>query len=178
MVFSALLTWAPYGFAADGFGSQFGVMYGLSVPDVDNTNMYRLFGVKGEAYLIPQFSAGGYYLQSDKSGEISPTQKFRYSLAGIEAAYHIPAASGDTFISFRMGMTKVQMNPSNTTVTYSPYHYGIATGYDYFLTSWFSVGFEGSYLHVLPGRSIVNETTYDQNSFNLINFLISLQLRL
>jgi len=173
----ASLAWGPALFAADK-GSQFGLMYGLSVPDADNTNMYRVFGVKGEAYIVPQFSAGGYYLQSDKSGEVSATNKFRYNLAGVEAAYHIASGTGDTFIAFRMGMTKSQQSPSGVDVTFSPYHYGIATGYDYFLTEAFSIGFEGSYLHVLPGRSTVNGTDYNSNSFNLINFLISVQLRL
>jgi hypothetical protein len=176
-ILTALVAWAPKLFADDR-GSQFGAMWGLSVPDADNTNAFHIFGVKGEAFLVPQFSAGGYYLQSDKTGELSTSNKFRYSLTGIEAAYHIPTAKGDTFISFRMGMTKLQRTVATTDVTYSPYHYGIATGYDFFISSMFSIGFEGSYLHVLPGRSITGGTTYDQNSFNLINFLVSLQFRL
>jgi hypothetical protein len=176
-ILAALFTWGPALLAADK-GSQFGMMYGLSVPDADNTNAFRAFGIKGEAYLVPSFSAGGYYIQSDHSGEVSSTQKFRYSLTGVEAAYHIPAAQGDTFIGFRMGMTKLQESPSATDLTYSPYHYGIATGYDFYLTSVFSIGFEGSYLHVLPARTSVGGATYIQDSFNLINFLVSLQLRL
>jgi hypothetical protein len=176
-VLLASFAWGPALFAADK-GSQFGLMYGLSVPDADNTNMYRMFGVKGEAYIIPQFSLGGYYLQSDHSGEVSASDKFRYNMAGIEAAYHINTTQGDTFIGFRMGMTKLQQNPGGVDVTFSPYHYGIATGYDYFITEQFSVGFEGSYLHVLPGRTTVNGSDYIQDSYNMINFMISVQLRL
>src|SRR5207302_1467226 len=108
-ILTAICVWGPSLFAADK-GSQFGMMYGLSVPDADNTNAFRAFGIKGESFIVPQFSMGGYYLQSDHSGEVSSSQKFRYSLTGIEAAYHIAAAQGDTFIGFRMGMTKLQEN--------------------------------------------------------------------
>lgn len=172
-----ILTYTPASYAADK-GSQFGMLYGFSVPDADNTNPFHLFGMKGEAYINPLVSLGGYYLVSDKSGEKSSVDKFRYTLVGTEAAYHIPAANGDTFIAFRMGMTKLRMSPNQVDMTFSPYHYGLATGYDYYLTSVFSIGFEGSYLHVLPGRTVVNTVEHNQPSFNIINFLVSLSLRL
>ena len=174
---AALTMWAPALFA-DGAGSEFGVVYGLSVPDAENTGAFRLFGVKGEAFILPQFSIGGYYLESDNTGQISDAIKFNYNLTGVEAAYHLPASDGDTYIAFRMGLTKLRENPNLVDTTYSPYHYGFATGFDYYLTSMFSIGFEGSYLHVLPGRTQLNSVIYEQPSFNLINFLVSLQLRL
>ncbi|MGZ3723617.1 MAG: hypothetical protein ACXVA9_11830 [Bdellovibrionales bacterium] len=176
-VLTALTLCAPSLCLADK-GSQFGVMWGLSVPDAQNTNVFKVFAVKGESFIAPMFSLGGYIVQSDRSGQLSQSEKFCYSLTGIEAAYHIPNAQGDTFVGFRMGMTKLQQNPSAQDVTFSPYHYGIATGYDYYITSMFSIGFEGSYTHVLPGRTDLNGVTYEQPSFNLMNFLISVQLRL
>lgn len=129
--------------------------------------------------MLPWFSLGGYYLQSDRSGQLSgSTQKFQYDLTGIEPAYHIPAANGDTFIGLRMGLTKVQQNPGGVDAVFSPYHYGIASGYDYYITSIFSIGFEGSYLHVLPGRTQMNGVDYLQDSFNIISFLVTVQFRL
>ena len=41
---------------ADGAGAQFGIVYGMSVPDAENTNPYRMAGVKGEAFITPAFS--------------------------------------------------------------------------------------------------------------------------
>jgi hypothetical protein len=158
--------------------SQFGMLYGFSVPDVDNTNAFHVFGVKGEAFLAPQFSVGGYYLVSDKSGQKSDDEKFNYSLHGVQAAYHIAASNGDTFIAFRIGLSKIRQTQSNQDLIFSPYHYGIATGYDFYLTSYLSMGFEGSYLHVLKDRNLSGSVEYDQKSFNIINFLVSLQLRL
>lgn len=174
---SLIGTWSSLASAGDK-ASQFGVLWGLSVPDADNTNTFHVFGVKGQAFLAPVFTAGGYYLTSDKAGETGSLGKFRYTLTGIEAAYHIPSAQGDTSLAFRVGMTKLQRLAAGSDITYSPYHYGIATGYDYFVTGFLSFGFEGSYLHMLPNRTNLNGVDYNQPAFNIINFLITLQMRL
>jgi hypothetical protein len=164
---------------ADGAGAQFGIVYGMSVPDAENTNPYRMAGVKGEAFITPAFSAGGYYMMSDKSGEPSQLEKFRYSLHGVQSAYHIPSANGDTFVAFRVGLTKVKATPATSVdKTFSPYHYGIATGYDYHLTSWMSFGIEGAYLHVQRSRTSDTSGRFEQDSFNIINFMVTAQLRL
>lgn len=163
---------------ADGKGSQFGLMYGKSVPDAENTNAYTLTGVKGEAFFTPQLSVGGYYLMSDKDGEPSSLEKFRYSFHGIQAAYHIPASGGDTFIALRVGLTKVKNTVNAVDVTFSPYHYGIATGYDYHFGNYVSAGFEGSYLHAQRGRTSQGGSSVLLDSFNVISFLLTLQVRL
>jgi hypothetical protein len=175
IMLSVAALWIPCAQAAD-MGAQFGVLYGFSVPDLSDTNSYHLFGVKGEAFLNPAFSIGGYYLVSDKSGQMG-SNKFTYSLHGIETAYHFPGATGDTFIAFRVGLTKIHAAPSNTDVIYSPYHYGVACGYDYLVKSWLMMGFEGSYLHIENGKSTVSNQTFLEDSFNIINFMVSLQFR-
>lgn len=172
----ALGGWGPSLYADKN--SQFGVLWGLSVPDADNTNSFHIFGVKGSSFFSPVLSVGGYYLLSDHVGEVSSLNKFRYSLTGIEGAYHVPAATGDTFIAVRMGISKVQETPNGVDTTFSPYHYGIASGYDYYLTTVLTLGFEGSYLHCLPNRTTVNGVDINMNSFNIISFLVSVQLRL
>ena len=173
----ASLLWAPSLFAADK-GSQFGIVWGLSVPDADNTNVFHVFGVKGASFFNPQFSLGGYFFVSDKAGQISSSDQFNYSLTGVETAYHMPATAGDTFLAFRMGVTKLQTSPNQTSVIVSPYHYGVAVGYDYYWNGTLSLGFEGSYMHCLPGRTTITGTEYDIPSFNIISFLVSIQVRL
>ena len=164
---------------ADGKGSQFGVLYGLSVPDAQNTNTFRMMGFKGQAFILPTLSAGGYFLQTDKSGQQSLTNKFSYSLTGIESAYHIPTGSGDTFIGMRVGMTKLLSTGGGNDLIFSPYHYGLTTGYDYYLGTYLSIGFEGSYLHVQPGRTAdAAGIEYNKDSFNVINFLVAVQFHL
>ena len=171
-LFSALIAWGP-ALHADK-GSEFGFLWGLSVPDAQNTKSFKVWGIKGNSFVAPWLSLGGYYMQSDRSGQLSSNQKFAYELTGVEPAYHIPSQTGDTFIALRMGMTKLQTNPALTDAVFSPYHYGLATGYDYYITTYLSIGFEGSYLHVLPGRTQINGTDYLTDSFNIINFLIIL----
>lgn len=169
-LFAALPAW--------GQGSQAGVVYGLSVPDAENTNPYMMVGFKGSARLAPYFSTGGYYFQSDKQGAPSATEKFRYSIAGVEAIYHLVNGSGDTYFGVRAGITKIKTNPNLIDSTFSPYHFGIVTGYDYLLYSWLAIGFEGSYLHVERGKTIQNGATIQQDSFNIMSFLASIQIRL
>ena len=52
-IFLTLAALSPRAFAADK-GSQFGLLWGLSVPDADNTNPFHLFGVKGETFMSPK----------------------------------------------------------------------------------------------------------------------------
>lgn len=171
------LLWSPALFA-ENKGSQFGMLYGLSVPDAENTKQYYLFGLRGAAFVNPSVSFGGYFMQSDNKGEKSVTQKFRYSLTGMEAAYHIPSGGADTFFALRIGVTKVENTQGGEDLIFSPYHYGVAVGYDYYLGTYTSIGFEGSYLHVQPGRTEGSTLTFETKSFNIISFLMSLQIHL
>ncbi len=173
-----LLVGASNAFAGDK-NSQFGLSYGFSVPDANNVGAYKMYGFKGEYFLTQSLSVGGYFLISDTSGQTSnaSNNKFSYSLHGLDTAWHMPASNGESFVAFRMGVTKLHMNPGGQDLIYSPYHYGFASGYDFFVTSKLSLGFEGSYLHVLPGRSSFNNVTYDQPSFNIISFMVSMQFR-
>jgi len=163
---------------AGGPGAQFGILYGRSVPDAENTNPFGLAGVKGEGFVTPVFTLGGYYLVSDKSGEPAQTDKFRYSLHGIQGSYRMPSAKGEAFLSLRTGITKLKTTNDGLDRTFSPYHYGVATGYDFVLLSWLSVGFEGSYLHVQDSKTTEVGARFQERSFNIINFMVALQLRL
>ncbi len=163
---------------ADGSNANFGIVYGSSVADADNTTPYWMSGVKGSAYVYPSISVGGYYYYSDRSGEPSSAQKFKYSLHGVDAAYHLPSGPGEVFFSLRGGFSKVETITSGTQVTFSPYHLGFATGYDYLLMPWCSVGFEGSLLHLKKSNTSAGGVSYKHDDFNVINFLVTLQFRM
>jgi hypothetical protein len=107
-----------------------------------------------------------------------PSKRFDFSLSGIEAAYRIPNNRGETVLSARAGMTKIHEVQSGTNLIFSPYHWGIAVGYDYLYTSWFVFGFEGSYLHFEPSWTMPSATKYQENSFNIMGFMLTLQFRL
>lgn len=160
---------------AFGAGAQFGILGGASVPDAANTGQYLLYGIKGSTFAMENITVGGYYLLSNDGTQVSD-QELNYSLIGVQAMYQVPAGSGETYMGVRAGITKLHFTPSAgaTAIVMSPYHYGITVGHDYFIKDWVMFGFEGSYLHVETGKA--STTIYD--SFNLINFLVSIQFRL
>jgi hypothetical protein len=114
---------------------------------------------------------------SDNSGDPSVTNTFKYSLHGVEIAFHVPVKSGDSYYALRAGLAKVRTNPSGVDLTYSPYHYGFAVGYDYTLTSTFSIGFEGSYIQCFNSKTSNQGTIYELERFNILTFLAVLQAR-
>lgn len=170
---------SPKLWAQDEGGAQFGMIGGFSVPDADNSSPRMIHGFKGAAFISPNFSLGGYYLLHGKN-QGSGGRKFQYSLHGIEAAYHVPSGSGDTFVALRAGLSKVHTEVESTQelLLYSPNHFGLTSGFDYFITSWFSLGFEGSFIKVQASRTSVLGTVYNEDSFSIINFLVSMQFRL
>jgi hypothetical protein len=178
-LFLSLLLWSPQLWAQAAAGSQFGFLAGLTVPDAENTLPHHIAGIKGAAFISPTISLGGYYLVSGKS-EGDDGLKFDYSIHGVEFGYHIPAAKGDTTVAFRTGVTKIRTEDvaTSTSLIYSPYHYGLAVSYDYYLTNWVSLGFEGSYIHMEDSRTTGGGLKFEQDSFNMIGFLIVLQFRL
>lgn len=173
-----LASYAAQSSAQNDAGAQVGVLYGLSVPDAQNSNPRSLYGVKGTANLSPSLSLGGYYLVNSAE-EGSGGRKFEYSLHGIEGAFRIPKGAGATFVGLRAGLSKVR-SESTTGDKYilSPYHYGLVTGHDFSLTKWLSIGFEGSYIVFEGSKTTENGTLYEEEPFNAISFLVSLQFRL
>jgi hypothetical protein len=159
-------------------GSQFGLLYGLSIPDAYNSNPRKMFGVKGEALLMPSFSLGGYYVNSSSKDLGTGGVPFRYSIGGIEASYHLLGGSGDTYFGARFGISKVRTLVTGTDIIFSPYHYGLVCGYDYLLTGWLAAGFEGSFMYVEKGHTILNSTSYNLDAFSILQFLVSIQIHL
>lgn len=158
-------------------GASAGITYGLSVPDAPNVKQFYITGFKGAARLAPWFSTGGYVMFSDSSGQPGGGSNFKYSLAGVESIYRMPQGQADAYFGARFGITKIETNPNGSDVTFSPYHYGIVTGYEYTMFERIIIGFEGSYIHVQRGKTLQNGATILYDSFNIMNFLISLQFK-
>lgn len=175
LILSGVL-WSGDSLAQDKSASM-GVMYGLSVPDAPNTVPHHLYGIKGDAYISPTISLGGYYLVSGAS-EGSGGEKFDYSIHGVEASYVLPSGQGATSVGVRAGLTKIHRRPVADKVIFSPYHYGMYVAHDFYVWSWLSLGFEGSYLHVQDSKTDKGGTRYELDSFNLINFMVTMQFRL
>lgn len=170
------LAWSPKLFAQDK-GSQFGLVYGFSVPDADNTNPFKLSGIKGVTFIHAKISLGGYWYLSDRSGAPSETDKFQYSLHGVQTAFHMKGSKGDTNFALRAGLTKVRNNSGTTDMTFSPAHYGVAAGYDFFINAWLSYGFEGSYVKAMDAKVTAGGVEFEREGFNIVTFLAVIQMK-
>lgn len=164
--------------AADGVGSQFGGLFGVSVPDAEDVNPHKISGIKGDAFMSPTFSLGGYFISTYSNDIGSGATPFTYYLPGVETAYHMGGSSGDTFVGVRAGISKIKTVQGNMPLLFSPYHYGIYCGYDYFISSWMTLGFDGSYLFVQSDRTTKQGTEYKLDSFGILSFFVALQFRL
>ncbi|MCB0350272.1 MAG: hypothetical protein KDD38_03755 [Bdellovibrionales bacterium] len=172
------IAWTHSAHAQDIGGSQFGILYGFSVPDSDNSNPHRMYGAKGIAFISPSMTIGGYYFLTGSEQGSGGGEQFDYSLHGLEAALQIPGSAGTTFVGFRAGIAKVSTDTFGTPVIFSPYHYGFASGYNYNVATWFTVGFEGSFLYAEKSSTTKASVPYELESFSVLTFLLSLQFRL
>lgn len=161
--------------AQEASGARAGLIYGFSVPDSDNTKPRNIWGVTGSTMVSKTWSMGGYYLLADKEVGTGGRQ-FEYSIHGLSLEYHTFVGKGDTFYGAKAGLTKITTNSSGTEVIFSPYHMGFSAGYDYNVTPWFCMGFEGNYLHYYASETSVSGTTYQEDSFNTISFVISTKI--
>ena len=156
--------------------SAAGFLFGMSVADVDNTNPRQLAGLQGSTLISDSISLGGYYLLPGRV-EGQGHRQFDYSLHGIEVAYHIINQTGDTSLALRTGISKIRTEIDGSQVIFSPYHTGLALGYDHYLLSWATVGFEGSIFRFANSRTNLAGTEYREGQFTLINFMLALKIR-
>lgn len=157
-------------------GAKAGVLFGFSVPDAENSRPLQMWGVTGSAQILPSISLGGYYQLADKR-QGSGGREFTYSIHGVSLTYHIQAGQGDTFFGLQAGITKTEVPIDGEDVIFSPYHYGVKSGYDYSLLPYLTAGFEGSFLRFNKSETTTGGETYNEGSFHSINFLVSLKVK-
>jgi len=155
--------------------SFFGISYGLSVPDSENTNPHNIAGVNGGATIFGSVGIGGYYFET--AGERgSGGIKFDYNVMGLEVIYNLGGDSKNVFVGARAGVTKVKTKASGSDVIFSPYHYGVVSGFNYFVFSKFSVGVDGSYLGMQSSKSNNSGTEVFIDSFHIMSILATFKL--
>lgn len=158
----ALMLFSGGSYAANG-KIYAGGLLGISVPDHDDTSARPLYGILGGARIGGEFAFGAYYLVANKSETISGVKTdFNYSLYGLQGAYYFEAIDENAFIAARVGISKVEKGDK----TYSPFHWGLVAGYDYFVNEKFSFGPEVGFLFVHG-----EDTTGAQlEGFSMLNF--------
>lgn len=164
------LLFALEGFAAEGGGGGYATLiYGLSVPDSANTTMHTVYGFTGGSQITSLLSIGGYHAVSSEN-DGPGNAPFSYSLTGLESRVNLVTGEKNVFIGLRAGIAKVNSSSTGTKVTFSPYHYGIVSGFNFKLWSIIYVGFEGSFIEIEDSSALSGATTINYQSFHNINF--------
>jgi hypothetical protein len=151
-----------------------GGLFGLSVPNYENTTSRGMYGITGGAKLGSEWGFGGYYLTSSKDDE-GATGKFAYDLYGVEFAYHFEGEAAGVFIGGRLGTSNLTAGTTALQVKTSPLHYGAVVGYNKFLNDSFSLGGEVNFFSIpessaTPAASPASVTV---KGFTMLNFLAS-----
>jgi opacity protein-like surface antigen len=158
--------------AAEDKAGFVGAVAGLSVPDADNSSARAMYGFTGGAKLGSEFGVAGYFLTSTKEESANGINyDFKYNLYGVQASYHFEGEAIGAWFGARLGLSKVTTKAGTVEIDGSPFHFGVAGGYDHFLTDNLSLGAEISYLNVAKFNSTVAGVTYESKAFNMINFL-------
>ncbi|MEK7357440.1 MAG: outer membrane beta-barrel protein [Bdellovibrionota bacterium] len=137
-----------------------GGLFGLSIPNADQTTSRGAFGITGGAKLGSEWGIGGYYLTSHKD---ETGGKFGYDLYGIEFAYHFEGEAAGVYLGGRVGTSKI----TSGAITTSPTNYGAVAGFNHFLSDHVSLGGELNFFSVPESTS----TATTVKGFTMLNFL-------
>jgi len=162
-------------FAQNDSRGHLSVVYGLSVPDSENTRTHTLYGVNAGAYLMQTFTIGGYhYISNTQKGPNSGN--FNFSLTGLEGRYYLATGEKQVFMSLRAGVSKLNNTINGEGVIFSPYHWGVASGYSTNIWRRLGLGIEGSFLSFGRSKTTNSGTLHEFKPFHAISFLAVLSL--
>ena len=172
VLLALFVVFAAASFAQSGSqGSGYvGLVYGLSVPDIANTKTHQLYGVKGGSQVSESWGFGGYHMiSSEAKGPNSGD--FSFSLTGLELRSFLTTGEKKVYVGIRAGVSKINMVESSNDVIFSPYHYGIVSGYDFKLFKYFNVGIEGSFLAMQRSLTDSASNEIELKPFHVMSFL-------
>lgn len=147
-----------------------GGLFGLSIPNYENSTSRTLLGITGGAKLGTEWGVGGYFMTSQKDESSNGvTTKFGYDLYGVELAYHFEGEARGVYLGGRLGTSKVTLGDLTT----SPMNYGAVAGYNHFVTDQFTLGGEANFMSVEKSSGSVSGVSADIKGFSALNFLAS-----
>lgn len=142
-----------------------GGIFGLAVPNADDTTSRAIYGLTGGAKIGSELGVGVYYLTSQKDEDLTGgvKGKFDFDLYGVELAYHFEGEAKGVYLGGRLGTSKVRVGTPLGNVSTSPFHWGLVAGYNHMIGDHFSIGGEANFMSVAEADNI--------KSFNTLNFL-------
>ena len=146
--------------AADLPHAWIGGLFGLAVPNANNTTSRGMYGLTVGAKLGDNLGVGAYYNTSNKD---ETAGRFNYDLYGVQLSFHFDGDAVGSWFGGRIGTSKV-----DTGTIYSPMNYGLVAGYDYLFAPHVSLGGELNWMSISSSGNL--------NSFSTLDFLLALKL--
>lgn len=157
-----------------GQSAWVGGLFGLSIPNAENTTSRGTYGITGGAKIGSELGAGAYFLTSAKD---EARGKFDYELYGVELAYHFEGEANGVYAGARLGTSKVTgSNVAAGTFSTSPMHYGAVVGLNKMLGENFSLGGEAAFFQVASANTTAGLATVSIPSFTTLNFMATAKL--
>jgi len=141
-------------FAAEIPHAWVGGLFGLAVPNADNTSTRGMFGLTAGAKLGDNLGVGAYYLTANK--DENTIGRFNYDLYGVQLSYHFDGEATGAWFGGRIGTSKI-----DTGATYSPMNFGVVGGYDYLLIDHVSLGGEINWMSISESAPLKSFSTLD-----------------
>ncbi len=177
LVFGARTAFAAGGIDSKGF---VGGLFGLHIPDADDTSARPAFGITGGAKLGTEFAIAGYYMSSSKEEEndLGITGDFNYTMYGVEGSYHFEGEAAGVYVGGRLGMTDVKVGTiiNGAKISFAPTHLGIVGGYNHWLAENMSLGGEVAYYSVGESDKTYLASKRTLEGFNILSFMASAKL--
>jgi len=152
-----------------------GLTYGLAVPDAKNTKIHQMYGLVGGAQIATNIGVGGYHMMTNS--EAGPNNgKFSYSITGIEVRTYLSTGPKLVFVGLRGGVSKITSMHLEEEIIFSPYHWGLVSGFYFPFYKLLHFGFEGSYLGFQRSETTSGDEAILFPAFNAISFLAVLSI--
>lgn len=150
-----------------------GGAFGVLVPNKSGSTARPQYGITAGAKLGSEFGLGAYYLTSKKD-EAAPLGTFDLDFYGVEGSFHFEGEAKGAYFAARLGITKIDAETGATKVSVSPFHVGLAGGYNYAIAENVSVGGDIAFYSVSKGEATsLTGAVVSVDSFSALGFLAS-----
>jgi hypothetical protein len=153
-----------------------GGLFGVSVPNADNTTSRSIYGLTAGAKIGSDLGIGGYYMSSSKDETVAGvSSKFAYDLYGVEVGMHFEGEAKGAYFGGRLGTSKVTASVAGASISTSPFHWGAFVGYNHMIGGNFSLGGDVNFFSLAQSSATPLGSTTSQtiNAFNVLNFMAS-----
>ncbi len=160
------------GFSAQAQSQAYvGGLAGLSVPRAEDSSSRPIYGLLAGARLEREWGLGAFFLSSQKNESVEGVdRKFSFDLYGFEGSFHFDNVADGAVVGLRLGFAEVSRELAAGTLKLTPVVFGAFFGYDHFISSFFSVGGEGSLMVITSEKGSLAGVSLEESRWAMLNF--------